>query len=1019
MHRPFRFTPPSVLDVTVERPRLLSRVAGRWERRLTTLVAGPGFGKTTLLAAALTAPPPTPGTDVWLSCEPADESVEHLVGGLASAMGLSSSADLDQVVQEVWSRAPTAVCFVIDDVHEVPAGSPGAATIERLLAELPLNGHVVLASRDAVPVRTARLAAAADLVRITEDDLLLDDDELALLAETWEVSPDLLSTAGGWPALTVLTADAGRDLVLGYLWEEVLDRLGPDRTRLLALIAAVGGADDEIASAAAGEPIRVDDVVAGVPLVERAGGGAVSLHPLWTPALRGRLDRAEVARAACGAASVLRARGELGSAADLLAEGEAWDELVGMLRDAEAQVVGAVRPGELVRWCQLLPSDRREDPEVLLATGLARMAREPLDAVASIRRARDAFVAGGDVDGEAMALAHEGLIRWWTHDIAELLGLIGRVDELARGGSSVARAIGAVGQAAVAHLGGDSDAVRAHLDGIDADLLDGWHPVMHWLRSVAHRRDGDVVAARRELELATGSGTELMELELQGALPRTSWLAGDVDGACEGWLELRARYERLGDRYVEREVVVELARVLAWSGRADEARIQLADGRVLLATESFLSEVLTHLAEAAVLVADGDEAGAARVLEPGVLSSLGGPDAWYWRDRAAIALTYVLVPECRTAWTVEPLGACHLPGLALGQVLASVRDGDLTVLHGFDWPEPGVVRAHLPIRWVVELIAAAEAAGSPAPGSLVSAVGPGLRPILRDVAESHAVAEVAAAAARLASHLPAVPSAPVAIGVLGPLEVRHDGVLVDGPDVRRRRVRELLSSVVAQRQVRREALSEELWPEHLDGGRNLRVTLSYAQRVLQPDRPAPDPPYFLRSDGTWLRLEGGEHLEVDAWRLDALLDEAERADQAAEPGQALASYVEALPLWRGEPYQDAPDAGWVEAERTRLRGRFVSGALRASELLLARGDHEGARRAAERATVADPVSEPACRLVARACLAAGDRVGAQRAVEACRRALAELGLAPEPATLAADRYAGSGSPSTVISTRSG
>jgi ATP/maltotriose-dependent transcriptional regulator MalT len=79
----------------VGRPRLLSTLALRWERRLVTIVAGPGFGKTALLAAALADHASDPDRrDVWLCCEPPDESEERLVAGLAQAAALPADADL-------------------------------------------------------------------------------------------------------------------------------------------------------------------------------------------------------------------------------------------------------------------------------------------------------------------------------------------------------------------------------------------------------------------------------------------------------------------------------------------------------------------------------------------------------------------------------------------------------------------------------------------------------------------------------------------------------------------------------------------------------------------------------------------------------------------------------------------------------------------------------------------------------------------------------------------------------------
>ena len=76
------------------------------------------------------------------------------------------------------SQAPNEVCFVFDDVHEIATGSQGAAVLSSLVNDLPGNGHVVLASRDPVPVSTSRLAVGGYLERLAEADLAFEHSEI-------------------------------------------------------------------------------------------------------------------------------------------------------------------------------------------------------------------------------------------------------------------------------------------------------------------------------------------------------------------------------------------------------------------------------------------------------------------------------------------------------------------------------------------------------------------------------------------------------------------------------------------------------------------------------------------------------------------------------------------------------------------------------------------------------------------------------------------------------------------------
>lgn len=139
---------------------------------------------------------------------------------------------------------------------------------------------------------------------------------------------------------------------------------------------------------------------------------------------------------------------------------------------------------------------------------------------------------------------------------------------------------------------------------------------------------------------------------------------------------------------------------------------------------------------------------------------------------------------------------------------------------------------------------------------------------------------------------------------------------------------------------------------------------------------------------------------MDAWELDARLDQADRAEREGAPALALAAYREALPLWRGEPFADVPYADWAELERTRLRARYTAAAVRAGELLLAAGAPAEARRAAQQAITADTTAENAYQLLARTHLAEENVGGARQTVDACRAALAALDLTPSGATVA-------------------
>ena len=974
----------------MDRPRLLEQVAHRWDRRLTTLIAGPGFGKSALLAESHRTTADGTRHDAWLTCEPGDAGGEHLLAGAAVATGLDADASLPELVDAVWARAPQHVCLVLDDAHEIPWPSPGADVLSTLLVELPGNGHLALASRHVVPLHTARLAAAGQLVRIDEDDLLLRDDELDALAEARGVDVAVLARSGGWPALAELLASAGEDLVPEYLWEEVLDRMGPSRAALLARFGLVGGGGDDVVAELAGRPMTALELVRSVPLVSRTADGWVELHALWTPALRRLVDDDQRLDDLRHVGSLHRRRGRTSLAVDLLAEAGAWTEVLDLIREEGMRPDAARDPRRFERWASILPEELRDRPEAQLAMALTSAKRPGRATMAAFEAARTSFQQRGDLDAELATIEHEGLLRWWTADLAGLFELHQRLLEMADAGSRGAAQLAAVGDAAIAHLGADSEAVLARLADVAFGADSGWSGPVRWLRSVAHRRNGNLDLARAEL---IGVSADDPQAEIAGL--RIDWLAGDTDHVADRLDVLARQYETQDNLYLCREVLLEMACRTAWLGDVARTHALLDRARDLAPDlDNPLSEVLRAIALAATAVAVGDEATAAAVVREHGVPTLGRPDAWFWRDRAATALIRVLAPDTAHAWRREPLGPAHHHGLALAEALEVARAGDATALRAFRWPEPGIARAHLPHRWLVELVAASLAATGDVPDGALDRSDPELRPVLRALSRSSSPL-VATGASKLLRRLPALPAEAVELAVIGPLVVTVGAKPCDHPNLRRARVRELLCYLVAHGRCRREQVTDELWADLDDGGRNLRTTLNYLHVVLEPDRSPGEPTYFVRSEGLWLSLERIDRLSTDLWELEDRLEQAERAEQRNAPAAALESYDRVLPLWRGEPFADGGGAMWTHSTAALVRSRYVRAAQRAAELHLAAHDLSAAQEAAHWVLRSEPTSDAGHRLLVQAHLAGNDVTGARQVVAAYREVLTDHGLEPD------------------------
>jgi LuxR family transcriptional regulator, maltose regulon positive regulatory protein len=969
-----RLVPPELPPAYIVRPRLLDRLAGRWTHRLVTVLGGPGFGKTSLLAGAVvTAGRRADRVDVWLTCRPDDSDDAALLDGLGTSLGIGNT-DLDGLLRAVWLLAPVHVCFVLDDAHEIRGGSSGATTIARLVDDLPGNGHLVVATRSTPALPLARLAARGQLDRITEADLVFTDDEMDQFAQQRGVRVASLRATGGWPALAELTAAAG-DLVGEYVWDEVLVSIGPDRTRALARLGAIGAADDEIVAAAIGDVGGVRALTDGIPLVGWTGDGDrewARLHPLWEPVLRRHLTDVDAREARLAAGTVHRRHGRHDAAVDLYAAAGAWQHVLATVRDAAVRYGATEDWHRFARWHALLPDHLHHDPVAGLAAGLAIAARVPGDACVEFERAAAGFREAGDAAGELAVILKHGLVAWWSNDVLTLLALADRAAELAAAGHTDAGVVARIGAAAIAHVSGRPEAVLEQLATIDARRSGEWTVAVCWLRAVAHRRLGDLDRSHLALDEASRSAPHDVQLAI--ARSRADWLRGEVDTATEVLRAAVDHYRTARNRYLEVESSLELAARSAWLGDRGAARPLLDDvGADLAATPGALARVLWTVAVAASAIDAGDDETAARVIAGSAVARPGIAESWFWYDRAALALVYVLAPDDRAAWASGASAAVHRTGLELARTLVAARAGDVEVVARLEWPAAGMVLAHLPLAWAAELAGAASALGNSPPNELVDRLVGAGRPAGTEQRRTGAL-----------------PGPAAELVVLGPVSIRRDGLMIDHPDLRRRRVRELLAVVALGRAQRRDEIAELMWPDTSDPRHNLRVTLGYLQRVLRDH--ALDT--SLVCDQWSVRLVPSPRLHCDLWSFHRLLDAAERAERESDPQRALDHYGDALPLWHGDPFGDIADVDWLRDEQTRLRRRYVEMAVRAGHLHIAAGAVNLALAAASRALAADPYDEAAHVVLVRAHLADGDPGRARAAAESCLDSLADLGVTP-------------------------
>lgn len=261
----------------VPRPRLLKQLERAIQSSLTIVSAPAGFGKSTLLAAWLAEEFPSEIGDraaAWLSIDDADNdparfwtyaiaalrTVEPDVGTealvLLEAPGPPAPATLLTGLLNDLAGVGRELVLVIDDYHLLHAAAVHEA-VAFLIANLPPNVHLVLASRADPPLPLSRLRARGDLVELRAADLRFRPEEAAAYLTgvmNLPLSPEQVSTlegrTEGWIAALQLAALSmhGRDdladfiaafagddrYIVDYLVEEVLENVPAEvRTFLL------------------------------------------------------------------------------------------------------------------------------------------------------------------------------------------------------------------------------------------------------------------------------------------------------------------------------------------------------------------------------------------------------------------------------------------------------------------------------------------------------------------------------------------------------------------------------------------------------------------------------------------------------------------------------------------------------------------------------------------------------------------------------------------------------------------
>ncbi len=534
-----KLLPPAAPGSLLRRERLLARLSEALDRRLTTVVAEAGYGKSTLLAdwaAGVHC--------AWYSASPEDASLAALARGITDALRLrvpglppdaasavtatsGPGAEEDEptrargfaahVCETLQEQLPRDLVLVLDDVHDVTHASGAGQLIEALCRQAPSRLHLVLASRTELPFPIERLRGRGQVLEITGADLAFDVDETAaLLADRAGDNDMATATAlhratGGWPAAVRLAVET-----LGETPPEqrsdALERIRRPGGPLFAYLAA---------EVFAHEPPEVEELVTAVAPLER-----------FTPELCEALG-IEAAR------EILDSLARRGLFVEVHGQGSGWYSLGAAVREF---ALAERPPGEdKVRSVQLEAArwfEAHDHPEDALRSFAAAGDRVEISRLLGTHG--PSLLARGSIDAvlDAVALLPPELREPSIEQLAgEAFQVRGNWDEALRSfaraseGSEPMPAALAWRIGLLHHLEGDLDEAMATYhrsadegDPKDLALLLAWRASAHWLRAEADECRED---ANRSFEIATAAGDPQALAAAHTVLAMLAALEGD------------------------------------------------------------------------------------------------------------------------------------------------------------------------------------------------------------------------------------------------------------------------------------------------------------------------------------------------------------------------------------------------------------------------------------------------------------------------------------------------------------
>jgi len=1052
-----KLLPPDPGVFHLVRHRLHDRLRAGMSRRCTVVLAGPGYGKTSLTARFLRE---WEGDSVWLSVDAADRDpwlfFRYLSRGLrehAPELG-SRTEDVwqdlrsrpeeverlcDLFISDAEESLGARFVLVLDGVHHLEASPAGTRALRRLLAYLPGTLHLILIGRALPDIGVKTLVAEGAVDILSGEDLLFTREETqALLGETFalpvskETAEKIHARTRGWPtALQLLRQTARLTHPTPDLPEQVFVRTESEIFDYFSeeVLAAESDSTREFLLATSIPPVIHPDLLSDVlphldvrailgSLLKRnlfvtpleSGGEMYAYDPLFRDFLRRKL------RAERGAEALRDLHVRYGEA--FRRHGE-WAQALAHFREADdarrtAEVLR--RHGEpLLRTGQL--DAVKQAARFLEARGIRSATAEALLGEA-LRRTGDYAAAVGHFEKALAGLEKEG-----TRPGVRPLARQGLAYSLLKTGHRERAA--AVAEEALAEAGGEDPALRARIlntlsiirtrEERHTEAVAGWQEALtlareagdeRLIRMIAHNLGlphalfGDFARASECFRILTGSDDGSLGPEHGAAclnLARIETLRGEHASAAKLLEDAREIASRLHLSALSADVLEAEGTLRREGGDLEGAHECYALARARF-TELGQHEILESLAEEeAILAARRGEFAEAEAVVLGLVESRRKASDREGLASSLLALGEIRVRAGRPAKALEPL---HESAGAFRELRRAYQE----------------CLAYLYLALATHRTAKPERARGAARRALLLSAG-------HDYAA--AVRRIAALDAGFGNWLAGLPSAPaglqasgklpsahptpavrpeasdLTIRLFGPIEVYRDADNKIPPRAwKLRRALEVFCYLAAARERRatKEKIVDALWGDARLSAieKNFHPTISFLRGALNHGRKVPKN-FILFERGAYF-LNPAHRYDIDAERFEAGVRAARARAREGDSSAAISAYDQALALYRG-PFLEEEYGGWVEAPRAHFETLYLEALAEAGRLLMKAGDARASLAYQRRRLEFDPLSEEASVDLMCALGCTGDRTALEKEFERLTSLLAnELGAEPAPET---------------------